>query len=105
MGTRAFTQATEDTAIANGTTSGAFSWSSMQDRIMVANVSGAVCYLTFADDGDTATTASATVHDYVLPDGQAVVIEADVLGIDGFDSISVWMVSGGTNAGFTVAGQ
>lgn len=104
--TQAFTHATEDTGIANGSTAGAFSWATGRDeKVMVHNTSGATCYLTFAAKGDTATTASATVHDWVLPDGQVHMIDPSDFDLDNIISVSVWMASGGTDANFTISGK
>ena len=107
MADRALTQATEDTGISNGVEAGAFSWPSGRDeKVMIANTSGATCYLTFTDTaGGTATTASATVHDWVLPDGQAVMVEPADFDLDNIKAVSVWMASGGTDANFTIAGK
>lgn len=106
MASRAMTQATEDTGIANGSTAGAFSWASgCDEKVMIANTSGVTCYITFTDTaGGTATTASTTVHDWVLPTGQCVMVEPADFDLDNIKAASVWMPTGGTDAGFTIAG-
>ena len=102
---RALTQATQDTAIANGVTAGAFSWAASKTHVMLINYSGADCMYNFCESHDTLTAATATASDYYLASGNAVMVEASDFGLANIGKVSCWMVSGGTDASATFAAR